>query len=271
MQTDFSRFSYSPRIVWFRDRMNKNQNSEHAQNRDTFPLNVIWGAFHLLMEHTFSGRSSGKFPGIISSPVFPLEKFRWKSMFLLRVFTRNHRQFQAIQARRYLWYHLEFWWRTHKRMELVSNGTHSSLDGPFHGSFRKFLVNGKRLWTLVNGDNRHLILAQPGDSRRKPTSLMRVLHSHLRALIRLSFLFGRRPNSFVLMQSCNRHAIRASVNKPSDANVCRAVCHDTAVIFKFAPAPSQNLQYPFLCIKWALGLIHVLSIQIWSKISEQQS
>ena len=47
MQTDFSRFSYSPRIVWFRDRMNKNQNSEHAQNRDTFPLNVIWGAIHL--------------------------------------------------------------------------------------------------------------------------------------------------------------------------------------------------------------------------------
>ena len=28
--------------------MNKDQNSEHAQNRDTLPLNVIWGAFHLL-------------------------------------------------------------------------------------------------------------------------------------------------------------------------------------------------------------------------------
>ena len=48
MQTDFSRFSYSPRIVWFCDSMNKNQNSEHAQNRDSFALNVIWGAFHLL-------------------------------------------------------------------------------------------------------------------------------------------------------------------------------------------------------------------------------
>ena len=181
-------------------------------------------------------------------------------------FTSFHKESPAVPgySRRYLCYHLEFWWRTHKRMELVSNGTHSSLDGPFHGSFRKFLV--KRLWTLVNGDNRHLILAQPGDSRRKPTSLMRVLHSHLRALIRLSFLFGRRPNSFVLIQSCNRHAKRASVNKPSDANVCRAVCHDTAVIFKFAPAPSQNLQYPFLSIKWAFGLIHVLSKQIWSKI-----
>ena len=27
---------------------------------------------------------------------------------------------------------------------LVSNGTRSSLDGPFHGSVQKFLVNGKR-------------------------------------------------------------------------------------------------------------------------------
>ena len=57
----------------------------------------------------------------------------------------------------------------------MSNGTHSSLDGPFHGSFRKFLVNGKRPWTLVIADNRHL-------------------KSHLRAVLRLSFLFGRRSN-----------------------------------------------------------------------------
>ena len=47
-------------------------------------------------------------------------------------------------SRRYLWHHLEVWWWEHKRMELVSNGTRSSLDGPFHASFRKFLVNGKR-------------------------------------------------------------------------------------------------------------------------------
>ena len=47
MQTDSSRFSYSPSIVWFCDSMNKNQNSEHAQTT-TFPLNVIWGVFHLL-------------------------------------------------------------------------------------------------------------------------------------------------------------------------------------------------------------------------------
>ena len=38
MQTDFSRFFYSPRIVWFGDRMNKNQKSEHAQTLDTVPL-----------------------------------------------------------------------------------------------------------------------------------------------------------------------------------------------------------------------------------------
>ena len=34
--------------------------------------------------------------------------------------------------------------------------------------------------------------------------------------------------SLVLIQSCNRHAIRANVNKPSDA---RALCHNTAFIF----------------------------------------
>ena len=40
--------------------------------------------------------------------------------------------------------HLEFWWREHERIELMSNGKRSSLDGPFHGSFSKFLVKGKR-------------------------------------------------------------------------------------------------------------------------------
>ena len=34
-------------------------------------------------------------------------------------------------------------------MELVSNKTRSSLDGPFHESFRKFLVNGKRPITFL--------------------------------------------------------------------------------------------------------------------------
>ena len=107
----------------------------------------------------------------------------------------------------------------HKESSAV---THSSLDGPFYGSFRKFLVNGKCPWTLVNTDNRHLILVQPRDSCRKPTSLMRALYFHLRAVLRLSFLFGRRPT-----QSCNRHAIRASVNKPSDANDVCARCVTT--------------------------------------------
>ena len=60
-----------------------------------------------------------------------------------------------------------------------------------------FLVNGKRPWTLVNADNRHLIFTQPRDSRRKPTSLMRARHSHLREVLRLSFLFGRRPNRII--------------------------------------------------------------------------
>ena len=52
-------------------------------------------------------------------------------------------------------------------------------------------------WTFVNADNRHLILAQPRDSHRKPTSLMRARLSHLRAVLRLSFSFGRRPNRVI--------------------------------------------------------------------------
>ena len=35
----------------------------------------------------------------------------------------------------------------------------------------------------------------------------------------------------VLIQSCNGHAIHANVNKPSDANVRRTPCHNTAFIF----------------------------------------
>ena len=36
------------------------------------------------------------------------------------------------------------WWQEHKRLELEWNGTCCSRNGPFHGSFWKFLVNGKR-------------------------------------------------------------------------------------------------------------------------------
>ena len=40
MQTDFSRFSYSPRIFWFRDILSENQSLVHAQWRDNVPLNL---------------------------------------------------------------------------------------------------------------------------------------------------------------------------------------------------------------------------------------
>ena len=62
-------------------------------------------------------------------------------MFYLKVFTCNH-QFQAIHGDISAW--IWIWWREHKRMELESNGRRSSLDGPFHESFRTFLVHGKR-------------------------------------------------------------------------------------------------------------------------------
>ena len=56
--------------------------------------------------------------------------------------------------------------------------------------------------------------------------LLRMILSEEKQLLAHHLLFGRRSNGVielaVLIQSCNRHAIRA--NKPSDANVCRAVC-----------------------------------------------
>ena len=201
------------------------------------------------MEHTFSGRSSGRFPGIIGilrRSCFPVGKFPVKKQV---PFTSFYKESPAVPgcSRRYLFYRLKFGWRMHKRMELMSNGTHSSLDGPFLGSFRKFLVNGKRPRTLVNADNRYLILAQPRDCRRKPTSLMRALHSHLRAVLRHSFLFGPRRNRVIEFACLHWFKIAiAGVNKPSDANVCRAVCHNTHLSSNFnpppPPAPSQNLQ-----------------------------
>ena len=59
-------------------------------------------------------------------------------MFHLLVFTRNY-HFQAIHGDIYLYHHFEFWRPEYKRMELMSNGTRYSLDGPLHGSFRTFL------------------------------------------------------------------------------------------------------------------------------------
>ena len=40
-----------------------------------------------------------------------------------------------------------------------------------------------------------------------------------------------RSSLLVLIHSYNRHAIRANVNKPSDANVCCVLCHNTAFVF----------------------------------------
>ena len=74
------------------------------------------------------------------SPVFPLEIFQACPTYEFSEGITSSTLFTTISVP----HHLEFWWREHKRMELVSIWTRSSLDGPFHGSFRKFLVNGKR-------------------------------------------------------------------------------------------------------------------------------
>ena len=68
------------------------------------------------------------------SPVFPLE---------MHVPFTSFRKESPVPGYSpgYLCHQLQFWWREHKRM---SNGTLSSLDGLFHGSFSKFLVNRKR-------------------------------------------------------------------------------------------------------------------------------
>ena len=68
-------------------------------------------------------------------------------MFPSRVFTCND-QFQAIHVDICATI-LNLVTRAFKRMGLESNGTRSSLDGPFHGSFRKFLVNEKRLMSSL--------------------------------------------------------------------------------------------------------------------------
>ena len=49
--------------------------------------------------------------------------------------------------------------------------------------------------------------------------------------VSFSLIIWALPRSLLFIQSCNRHAIRANVNKPSDANVSRALCHNTAFIF----------------------------------------
>ena len=86
------------------------------------------------MQHTFVGSSTGNFPGISKilkrKPYFPVGNVPEKKHVL---FTSFHKESPVPgYSRRYLFHHLEFWSREHKRMELVSNGTRSSLDGPFH-------------------------------------------------------------------------------------------------------------------------------------------
>ena len=114
-----------------------------------------WGAFHLLRNsensswdvngtHVFRA-FTGKFRAIIgilkkvALAVFPLENFRWKSMFhLLRVS-------QGILASSRLFTQgdicatiLNF------GDERINEWNLRQMERPFHGLFRKFLVNGKR-------------------------------------------------------------------------------------------------------------------------------
>ena len=53
--------------------------------------------------------------------------------------------------------------------------------------------------------------------------------------MRKCILFGQtqiqQSSLLVLIQSWNRQAIRANVNKSSDPNVCSGMCHNTAFIF----------------------------------------
>ena len=149
------------------------------------------------MGHTFSGRSTGKFRGIIgiikkvALAVFALEISGEKACSIYEFsqgITGSSRLFTQGDICATI---LNF------GDERISEWNLCQMERPFHGSLWKFLVNGKRPWTLVNADNRHLILTQLRDSRRKPTSLMRARHSHLREVLRLSFLFGRRPNRVI--------------------------------------------------------------------------
>ena len=139
----------------------------------------------MLMKHTFSGRSTGKFPGIHWNFKKIVLFSRWKisgekacSIYEFsqgitgscRLFTRGDICATILKFgdKRINEWNL-------CQMEQIS------LDGPFRGSFRKFLVNGKA----------------HGHSLMRTTSLMCALHSHLRALLRFPFLFGRRPNRVI--------------------------------------------------------------------------
>ena len=92
----------------------------------------------MLMEHTFSVRCNEKFPGIRGIlktwSGYPFETFRWK----LHAPFKSFHQFQAIRCDICVTI-LNF-----DDESMNENGTRSSLDGPLHGGFSAFLVNGKR-------------------------------------------------------------------------------------------------------------------------------
>ena len=120
-------------------------------------LNVIWGALHLLRNTGNSGWDVNgthvfrafhwKVPGNNWNFKKVILFSRWKisgekacSIYeFSQGITGRSRLFMAISV-------LPSWILVTKAlwMELVPNGTPSSLDGPFRGSFRKFLVTGKR-------------------------------------------------------------------------------------------------------------------------------
>ena len=74
-----------------------------------------------------------------------------------------------LYSQRYLCHHLEFWWREYKRMELLSNGTRSSLDGCFHESFPSVFGKWKApiMSTLTQSENTLSTLAILNPSRSK--------------------------------------------------------------------------------------------------------
>ena len=122
---------------------------------DSRDITKIRGAFHLPRN---SGNSSWDVNGTHIFCAFhwknPGNKWNFEKVVLFSLWklssgnVRSIYDFsQGITSSRlftYLCHRLEFWWREHERMELVSNGTRSSLDWPLHGSFSKFLVNGRR-------------------------------------------------------------------------------------------------------------------------------
>ena len=101
---------------------------------------------------------------------------------------------------------------------------------------RQYPTNDRRDNTLVSRRRRELCVVSCRKND-KSDSTIQCMCSYLGvALI-------EQPSSLVLIQSCNRHAIRAKGNRPSDANVCRALFHNRAFIFiTYDPQITQGKQ-----------------------------